>query len=246
MRLSVKMVLKAPVHFPMTMCRIPTMRSEERGGAIDAETLCEQLRHVYWIGGGSCAGKSTIARRIVAQHGQRLYATDDVMAEHSRRSKPGDCPFLHQFIAMDMDNRWVNRSPATMLETFPWFRGEGFNMIIEDLLHIPTKPGVIVEGFRVLPHLVKPILSVVDHAVWLLPAPEFRQATIERRGGRTSGFLAKTSNPKRALQNLLERDRMFTDLLRTEVEDLGLHAIQVDAAMTENDSTSLVAKIFGL
>jgi adenylate kinase family enzyme len=29
----------------------------------------EALRHVYWIGGGSGAGKSTIARRIAAQHG---------------------------------------------------------------------------------------------------------------------------------------------------------------------------------
>src|SRR5689334_7544747 len=174
------------------------MRSEERRGTIDATTLREQLRNVYWIGGGSCAGKSTIARRIAEQHGLHLYATDDVMAEHSRRSKPEDCPLLHQFIAMDMDERWVNRSPITMLDTFHWFRGEGFNMIIEDLLRIPTNLRVIVEGFRVLPHLVKPVLSASDHAVWLLPSPEFRQSTIERRGGLRSGFLAKTSNPQRA------------------------------------------------
>jgi hypothetical protein len=101
------------------------MRSEELGGTTDVATLREQLRHVYWIGGGSCAGKSTIARRIADQHGLHLYATDDVMAEHSRRSKPEDCPLLHQFIAMDMDDRWVNRSPTTMLDTFHWFRGEG-------------------------------------------------------------------------------------------------------------------------
>ena len=124
------------------------LRSEEHGETIDAATLREQLRHVYWIGGGSCAGKSTIARRIADQHGLHLYATDDVMAEHSRRSKPGDCPLLHEFIAMDINDRWVNRSPTTMLDTFHWFRGEGFNMIIEDLLRIPTNRRVIVEGFR--------------------------------------------------------------------------------------------------
>ena len=222
------------------------MRSEQRAGTIDAARLREQLRHVYWIGGGSCAGKSTIARRIADQHGLHLYATDDVMAEHSRRSTPEECPLLRQFIAMDMDERWVNRSPITMFDTFHWFRGEGFHMIIQDLLDIPSNLRVIVEGFRLLPHLVKPILWASDHAVWLLPSPEFRQATIERRGGRTSGFLAKTSNPERALQNLLERDRMFTDRLRKEVEALKLRAIEVNPALGEDDSAKLVTKVFGL
>jgi hypothetical protein len=168
------------------------------------------------------------------------------MTEHSCRSKPEDLPLLHEFIAMDMDERWVNRSPMTMLETFHWFRGEGFNMIIDDLLCIPTDVRVIVEGFRLLPHLVKPILSASNHAVWLHPSPEFREATIERRGGRTSGFVAKTSDPERALQNLFERDRMFTDRLRKDVEHLGLCAIEVDTAMNESDSAILVAKTFGL
>jgi adenylate kinase family enzyme len=207
--------------------------------------LREQLRHVYWIGGGSCAGKSTVARRLADQHRLHLYATDDVMPEHSRRSRPEDCPLLHQFMAMNMDDRWVNRSPATMLDTFHWFQGEGFGMIIEDLLRIPDDLPVIVEGFRLLPHLVKPVLSAPHHAVWLLPSPEFRLATIERRGGSASGFLAKTSNPERALQNLLERDRIFTDRLRQEVKHLELRAIQVHTDLTEEDCANLVAKEFG-
>src|SRR5919108_5332316 len=133
----------------------------------DSAALQEQLQHVYWIGGGSGTGKSTIARRIAAQHGLRVYATDEVMADHARRSSHEDCPLLHRFMAMDMDERWVNRPPKTMLETFHWFQGEGFNLIIEDLLCLPREPGIIVEGFRLLPHLVKPLLSITTHAVWL-------------------------------------------------------------------------------
>jgi predicted kinase len=49
--------------------------------------LRERLRHVYWVG-GSGAGKSTIVRRLAARHGLRLYATDDVMANHARRRQP--------------------------------------------------------------------------------------------------------------------------------------------------------------
>src|SRR5215469_16799447 len=222
------------------------MRSEQQQGVAGTTTLREQLRHVFWIGGGSGAGKSTMAIRIAAEHGLHLYKTDDVMAEHSHRSTPENWPFLQEFMAMKMDERWLNRSPRAMFDTFHWFRGEGFNMIIEDLLHFPMKRPVIVEGLRLLPHLVKPRLSALDHAIWLLPTPEFRQAVIERRGGRTSGFLAKTSNPERALQNLLERDRLFTDRLSKQVEDLELRAIQVNTAIAEEDCATLVAKIFGL
>ena len=163
------------------------------------------------------------------------------MADHARRSSPEDSPLLHDFMAMDMDERWVNRTPQTMLETFHWFRGEGFNSIVEDVLRLP--PGVIVEGFRLLPGLVKPLLSVPTHAVWLLPTPEFRQAVIESRGGSAWGFLAKTSDPEKALRNLLERDRIFTEILREETSRLGLAAIDVDITTTEDD---LVRQVTGL
>jgi hypothetical protein len=200
---------------------------------------------VYWIGGGSGAGKSVISRRIAAQHSLRLYATDDVMADHGRRITPGDCPFLSEFGAMDMDQRWVSRSPETMLETFGWFRGEGFGLIVEDLLRLPAEPGVVAEGFRLLPGLVKPLLAVPDHAVWLLPAPGFRRAAFDSRGS-TWQIARKTSDPDRALRNLLERDRMFTERLHAETGRLGLRAIDVDTAMTEDDLARRVTGAFGL
>jgi adenylate kinase family enzyme len=97
------------------------MRPERHEETADAATLRARLRDVYWIGGGSGAGKSTIARRVATRHGLHLYATDDVMSDHASRSTPEDSPFLSEFKAMDMDERWVNRSPETMLETFHWF-----------------------------------------------------------------------------------------------------------------------------
>ena len=223
-----------------------SMLPERHEETADGAALREQLRHVYWLGGGSGAGKTTIARRIAAQHGLRLYATDDVMAEHARRSTHEDSPLLHTFLAMDMDERWVNRPPETMLRTFHWFQGEGFHLIIEDLLRLPLEPGVIVEGFRLLPRLVKPLLSVPAQSVWLLPTPAFRQAVIESRGGAASGFLARTTDPERALRNLLERDRMFTDILREETARLGLPAVEVDATMTEDYLAERLTEGFGL
>ena len=222
------------------------MQTERHELTADAEALRDRLRHVYWIGGGSGAGKSTIARRIAAEHGLQLYATDDVMADHAKRSTPGDCPLLHEFMTMDMDERWVNRSPTDMLETFHWFRGEGFGMIIEDILRLFSEPGVIVEGLRLLPHLVKPLLAVRSQAVWLLPTPEFRQAVVDSRGGPQWRFIGKTSDPQRALRNLLERDAMFTKRLYEEARCLGLNMIEVDPKVTVDELAGRVAEAFGL
>jgi hypothetical protein len=176
----------------------------------------------------------------------RVYTTDDVMAEHARRSTPADAPLLHAFIAMDLDERWVNRSPKNMLETFHWFQGEAFDRVIEDLLRLPEVPAIIVEGFRLLPSLVKPLLVVPRRAVWLLPTPDFRRAAVEARGGSASGFLAKTTDPEKALHNLLERDRLFTDILREETASEGLPAIEVDVSMTEDDLEERVTRQFDL
>jgi 2-phosphoglycerate kinase len=220
-------------------------RHEEAAEAAESAVLRARLGHVYWIGGGSGAGKSTIARRMAARHGLRLYATDDVMRDHAARSTPEDSPFLTEFQAMDMDERWVNRSAETMLETFHWFRGEGFGLIVEDLLRLPREPGVIVEGFRLLPHLVRPLLSTPGHAVWLLPTPEFRRAAFDSRGSLWE-IARKTGDPERALHNLLTRDRMFTSRLYEETKRLGLRVIEIDTTMTEDHLAERVTKALDL
>jgi len=86
-----------------------------------------------------------------------------------------------RFKAMDMDERWVNRTPETMLESFHRFQGELCGLIVEDLLRLPLEPGVIDERFRLLPRLVKS-LAEPGHAVWLLPTSEFRRAAFASRG----------------------------------------------------------------
>jgi hypothetical protein len=210
----------------------------------DTKAIAHRLRHVYWLGGGSGAGKSTVARRLAASHGLRLYATDEAMSDHANRCKPDDCPFLTAFKKMDMDERWLNRSPELMLETFHWFRGEAFSLITEDLLAFPTDQGVIVEGHRLLPRLVEPLLGARSQAAWLIPTPAFRLAAFTSRG-TLMDIAGKTSAPARALENLLKRDDMFTSLVEREVREEGLCAITVDGVMTIDDLTSRVARQFG-
>jgi hypothetical protein len=148
-------------------------------------------------------------------------------------------------MAMDMDERWVRRSPEVMLDEFHWFRGEAFDLIVEDLLGLPADRRVLVEGFRLLPGLVEPMLADRRRAAWLIPTPAFRLAAFTRRGGLME-IAGRTSDPEHALRNLLLRDAMFTSRVEKEVARRGLCALAVDGAMTIEDLSARVAERFDL
>jgi hypothetical protein len=99
-----------------------------------------------------------------------------------------------------------------MLETFHWFRGEGFGLIVEDLLRLGRDPGVIAEGFRLLPRLVKPLLAVPGHAAWLLPTPEFRRAAFGRRISAASALMTPSLKtfPRKRLVNFCTKGSAAT------------------------------------
>ena len=212
------------------------MGSRDRAGA--------DLQHVRWIGGGSGAGKSTVARKLAADHGLRLYHTEP-FSRYVGRADAGATPLLQEFMAMDMDERWVNRSPAVMLETFHGFQGEGFDLVLEDLRALPLDPPVLAEGFSLLPRLVAPLLSGPQQAVWLLPTPEFRRAAFESRGS-TWTIPNKTSDLQRALANLLARDQLFTEQLRAQARTAGLQTVDVDGSLDVAESVARVGEALGL
>lgn len=83
------------------------------------------------------------------------------------------------------------------------------------------------------------------HALWLLPSPVFRRAAFASRGGlwRIAG---STSDPEVALDNLLARDRMFTERVGEAVAAMGLHSIAVDSATTHPELQAKVEERFGL
>ena len=168
-----------------------------------------------------------------------------MMADHASRSTPADAPLLHAFIAMDMDERWANRTPEVMFQTFHWFAGEGFELIVEDLLALPEDPLILVEGLRLLPRLVAPLLSRPDQAVWLVPTPEFRRIAFDTRGF-TWEVPRKTSKPEQALSNFLARDQLFTEEFVREATDLQLPMIKIDGQLSLDEVTGSVADHLGL
>jgi hypothetical protein len=107
------------------------------------------------------------------------------------------------------------------------------------------EPPVLAEGFSLLPRLVAPLLSRPRQAVWLLPTPEFRRAAFDSRGS-TWTIPNKTSDPQRALANLLVRDRLFTEELRAQARASQLQTVDVDGSVGVAESVARVGEALGL
>jgi hypothetical protein len=152
---------------------------------------------------------------------------------------------LHAFLALTMDERWVKRTPEEMFHTFHGFHGEGFGLILEDLLDLPTNMHVLVEGYKLLPRLVSPLLSRSDQAMWLVPTPEWRRIALSRRGSLWS-IAGRTSDPETALVNFLARDALYTEEVKRQAAALQLPTIEVDGSATVDELVERAAHCLGI
>ena len=213
--------------------------------SLERDISLERLRHIRWIGGGSGAGKSTIAGLLAEEYGLHLYHCDDTQSAHTARSNAADHPMLHAFLALTMDERWVKRTPEEMFHTFHGFHGEGFGLILEDLLDLPTDMPVLVEGYKLLPCLVSPLLSRSDQAIWLVPTPEWRRTALSRRDSLWS-IAGRTSDPETALVNILARDALYTEEVKRQAAALQLPTIEVDGSATVDELVERAAYCLGI
>lgn len=152
---------------------------------------------------------------------------------------------LHAFAGMSMDERWVSRTPREMYDTFHAFHGECFDLLLAEVLELRNDRPLIVEGFSLLPRLVLPLLNETSQAIWLLPTPAFRRWAFDARA-TTWTIPNRTSDPERALENLLARDALFTEELTREADALGAQTMSVDGQLNLGQTTERVAALLGL
>jgi hypothetical protein len=199
------------------------------------------LDRVLWVGGGTGAGKSSIAIALAEKHGLERYSYDwHDSRDHSERTRPDRHPVRAAFLAMSMDERWVTRSPEQMLEETIVSFGERFEMVLEDLAAL-TADRVIADGFGLLPELVAPVIVHPRQAIFLLPTPAFRERALAQRGWVT---IEGTSDPDRARTNRLARDSLLTEHVRHSAAVRGLAIIDVDRSRSLDDVAADVERCF--
>jgi hypothetical protein len=182
---------------------------------------------VLWMGGSTCAGKSTIADQIADRHGLSVYHVDHHEGPHAERASALSLPVYERWLAMTLTERWVLSSVDELVADTLAMSEERMPMILEDIADIEGR--VLVEGFQIYPWLIAPLLDSPKAAVWLVCSPEFRRAT---HSSRPHGWTlpSQTDDPERAQAHRLERDDRIGEEIARRARELDLKAIEVDGS----------------
>lgn len=174
------------------------------------------LEHVVWIGGGTGSGKTTLTRGLACRHGLRAYHVDAFWYDHDARlAEPVLAP----------DEQWLAQTPAEQAAAFEARARRGFELVVEDIAALPQEPAVVVEGPQVLPD----VLPRGAPAVFLIPTAAFQRSLLEQRP------MPPTADPPAALENRIEKDRLYAEQVASLAAAHGFETIVVDGSCPPAD-----------
>lgn len=201
----------------------------------------EPLAHVLWIGGPPNSGKTSIARLLAGRHDLRVYNSDAHTWEHHDKAVARTYPAAARWESMTPDEAWLSDIGELVAISIA-ANEERCRLMIEDLDGLPRSPLVVIEGTPLFPSFISTRLAGPDHAVWLLPSDDFQSAGLRERPRHT---WEQTSDPKRALENRIERERIVGERIEEEAVERGLHVIRVDGSRSLEEVAAEVEAVFG-
>ena len=203
-----------------------------------------KLPLIYWLGGSTCAGKTTISNVLSENYGFAVYHCDEYLVKHIKKSNAQEHPNLNKIAKTS----WNDILSMNVEEYLKWTTGsfcEEFDMILEDLEQLPDDKPILVEGINILPHLIKEEIVNINHAVWLVAEESFY---INHQMNRKELFerVKECSNQEQALQNYMSNDLAFGKYILNETKKLGLNVIETTQEFDIKKNIELISSYFNL
>lgn len=202
------------------------------------DAIKQVVGHVLWIGGGTDAGKSSVAQLLAEKYNLPLYSFDEhaeVLWENHFSHQPSSHGY--GWMAMTLEERWVLRSPEAMALQAVQIAEECFPLVLEFLQTMSQNALVVAEGFEFLPLLVDGVITTKRQAIWLLPTQGFQAASFTRRNKPV--YHQQRSDPVRAAENHLRRDLLLTQWVKEQADGRGLATLEIDGALALDAVASL-------
>ncbi len=201
---------------------------------------------IFWIGGSTFSGKSTVSGILARGYGMEVLSCDDELPRHVGEATLDHQPTMHLFSRM-MDLPLLLLPGHLLAESLRAMALEQLEMILDELAKGDTPDPLLVEGSAVLPEALAPHLTQGRQAVWLVSNEDFLLDNYRAaRESLVAGTLARYDDPERAFRGWMDRDLAFSALVRRQVKELGLTALEVDGTRSAEEIAAEVARLFGL
>lgn len=201
--------------------------------------------NIYWIGGAPCCGKSTVADMLVNEFGFKYYKVDNHLDRYLDIGAKKGNKTLKAMKARDREATWLGNEVDVMVEEeFDYYR-YALKIIEGDLKRQFGNKKVVVEGSAIIPEYVKSKEVAEDRYICMVPTRSFQSKEFAERGWVTR-YLGGTSDPEKALENWLERDGRFAQIVRDEAIENEQNLIIVDGHQDLDQVYGQVKAMFGL
>ncbi|MDN4525145.1 hypothetical protein [Fictibacillus fluitans] len=197
-------------------------------------------KNIYWLGGSSCAGKSTLAQMVAEQFHLKLYSCDEHFNGHLKEIDKTKQPAMYKVSSMTANEAFFNRSVDEQLRVYGQSFKEDFLFVINDLARLEDKE-IVVEGNQLLPSLVLPYLKENHKAIWVVPTEYFQRKQYRKRSWMNE-IIRETDEPETAFENWMTRDALFAKHIVKEAKQLKLNLLEVNGEKDIRENFNLVCK----
>jgi hypothetical protein len=213
---------------------------------LSPDALKARLSHVLWIGGGTDAGKTSLARMFAAQYGCQIYHFDRPSPSwEAVQYTQNQYPHNFRWEKMNDDERWLRPAEEQAQHVYQMW-DETYSYRLHDLLQLATDRRIVAEGYGFLPGFVAPFIESKRQAIWLAPTAAFKKKTFKARvmEGAKGSYRHRVRDPEKALALHRQRDMLITERIKAEATALNLRLLTIDGSTSLEEVFTIVADHF--
>lgn len=206
------------------------------------------MKHVYWMGGSPCAGKTTIAQIIAQEYGWQVYHIDRHVESYLNRAEPEKHPFLTSYTQIGLQ-KFLPLPPEDQLERVKNMSTEQFQFILEDIAEMASDKPILVEGANMRVEDVASMMADTSHAIWLVPTEAFQLEVYPRRGTWVHDVLRHHfAEDERVdvFERWMQRDILMAQWTAAQARLHNIQVILVDGEKSLLENAETVMKCFKL
>ncbi|MCL6602221.1 MAG: AAA family ATPase [Paenibacillus sp.] len=205
--------------------------------------LKEQLKHVYWLNGGCCAGKTTMTKKFVQDLGFQTLG-DDVL-KYRPFASPDKYPALqYPHPGLDWD-KWFNRPIDEHCEWLFQIVEEMMEFFVIDLLKMPTHTPIIID-LGIMPEQILSFIPKERMICLYTSDAEMERLYFFREDHKMIlDVINLTADPAETIKNGNKSMVKFSHDIRNACVKKGIKTIERTTSLSVEEQFRLVREHFG-
>lgn len=211
---------------------------------INDNYLKEQLKHVYWLNGGCCAGKTTMTKKFIEELGFQTLR-DDVL-KYRPFSSPVEYPTL-QYPHPNLDwEKWFNRPTDVKYQWLCQLVVEMMEFFVIDLLKMPTDKPIIID-LGIMPEHILSFIPKERMICLYTSDEEIERLYFFREDHKMilDVINAHTSNPAETIKHGNKTMVKFSNEIRNACVKNGIKTLERTPSLNVKEQFKLVREHFG-